>query len=98
MTDQLLIRRAGPADDPALWRLAALDSARAPSSPVLIAEDAGVLVAAVSEKDGRAIADPFRPTADVVAMLRTLAERRRRQSPVGGRTLRRVVAVAAAQR
>jgi hypothetical protein len=75
----LVVRRATPADASALVDLAALDSARPLDGDVVVAEADGVLVAAVAG-DGRVVADPFRPTADVVAMLQrgTLPRRDRR--------------------
>jgi len=65
----LTIRRAVPADAPAIARLAALDSARAPEGEVLVAEVGGEIVAALDVDEGRAVADPFKPTADVVRLL-----------------------------
>jgi hypothetical protein len=64
--------RPGYADDErALFRLAALDSAAGvPAAPLLVAEVDGELSAALSLHDGSVIADPFRPTADIVALLR----------------------------
>jgi len=68
-----VIRRAVAADETALLRLADLDSARRPAGDTVIAEQAGSLVAAVSLSDGASIADPFRPTADIVGLLRMRA-------------------------
>ena len=68
-TQSLTIRQARRSDQRALWRLAALDSAAAPSGETLIAERDGHLVAAV-DHDGRAIADPFQKTAAIISMLR----------------------------
>jgi hypothetical protein len=67
------IRRAYPDDDPAIWRLAALDSAAVPPGPFLVAEVEGELRAALSLASHRAIADPFHPTLRFVAMLREYA-------------------------
>ena len=67
------IRRAYPDDDPAIWRLAALDSAAVPASPFLVAEVEGELRAALSLATDQAIADPFHPTLQLVAMLREYA-------------------------
>lgn len=68
---ELRIRPAADADLPALHRLARLDSqGRPPHGTVLVAEDGGELVAAMSVGDGATIANPFRATAPVVAMLR----------------------------
>jgi hypothetical protein len=65
----VLIRAARGSDGPALARLAALDSARVPAGDLLVAEADGVLVAARSVHTGAAVADPFRPTSDVLALL-----------------------------
>ncbi len=64
------VRRARAQDAHALARLAALDSARALEGSVLLAEECGSVVAAVSLDDGRVIADPFRATAEFVEVLR----------------------------
>jgi hypothetical protein len=63
------IRRAGAADLGSLALLASLDDAAPPVDPVLVAESEGHLLAAVPFDGGRAIADPFEPTAEVVALL-----------------------------
>jgi hypothetical protein len=75
--DPIKIRLTGPEDARALYRLAALDSARVPSGWMLIAEVGDEPWAAVEVRTGRAIADPFRPTADVVALLRMRAAKLR---------------------
>jgi hypothetical protein len=68
------VRSAGPADVALLRRLAALDSAPSPPElPALVAERAGVALAARSLRDGREVADPFAPTADLRALLRARA-------------------------
>jgi hypothetical protein len=72
--DALVIRPAHPDDHAALVRLAALDSRRALSGPTLVAERDGRILAALALGDGRAIADPFAPTADLVALLRLHAD------------------------
>ena len=61
----IVIRSARADDGPALRRLAALDSARPLQRPVLLASVDGVVVAARSLADGRAIADPFVPGGPV---------------------------------
>jgi hypothetical protein len=73
--ETLTIRMAVSADATALRRLAQLDSAP-PPEPVrmLVAEVGGELRAAFPLDGGRAIADPFRRTAELVAIL---AERAR---------------------
>jgi hypothetical protein len=65
----LTLRLAVPADAEALERLAQLDSRRAPRGAVIVAEVAGELWAAVSIDDGHAVADPFRPTGELMALL-----------------------------
>jgi hypothetical protein len=72
-TATLSIRTATDADDAALARLAALDSARTIRRPALVALVDGTPVAARSLADGRTVADPFTPTADVVRVLRAAA-------------------------
>lgn len=72
LTLPVTIRPAYADDEPDLWRLAALDSAAMPRHPLLVAESDGLL-AAVSLADLAAIADPFRPTAAVVDLLRHAA-------------------------
>ena len=69
----LTIRYATAADEIALDRLAQLDSSVVPTAPRLIAESDGHLIAAVSARDGDAIADPFTRSAAAVALLRRRA-------------------------
>jgi hypothetical protein len=72
--DTVTIRRAAPADAAAVERLALLDGAPRPlSGPVLLAEAGGAARAALALADGRAVSDPFHPTADLVALLRMRA-------------------------
>jgi hypothetical protein len=63
------IRLADETDTGSLLRLAALDSAPAPHGEVLVADLCGEIVAAHSFTPSRTIADPFRPTVDVGALL-----------------------------
>jgi hypothetical protein len=65
----LALRLAGPDDATAVRRLAALDDAPPLGGPVLLALLDGTAIAAMSLRDGRVAADPFRPTADVVRLL-----------------------------
>jgi hypothetical protein len=67
----ITLRRAEASDAQALRRLAALDSAPAPTGATLVAERRGALVAAISADGRSAIADPFVRTADVVKLLRS---------------------------
>jgi hypothetical protein len=73
MTD-LTIRTATAADTAALTRLAALDSSEIPAGPIFVAEQDDRLIAAVSARDGSAIADPFTRSADAVEILRRRAK------------------------
>jgi hypothetical protein len=68
-SDQLVIRTAADDDRGQLHNLALLDSATLADGPMLVAEQAGVLVAAVPLRGGRAIADPFVPSASIVSIL-----------------------------
>ena len=69
--NEILIRRADADDAAELRRLARLDSVGAPPpEPLLVAELDGVIGAALSLTDGSAIADPFKPTANAVELLR----------------------------
>jgi hypothetical protein len=69
----LTIRSATAADAVALDRLAQLDSRDLPAAPHLLAESGGRLIAAVSARDGDAVADPFVRSGDAVALLRRRA-------------------------
>lgn len=69
----VLIRLARDADLPLLWDLAEVDSARPLAGAALVALVDGEAWAAVSLRDGRVIADPFRATAPAVALLRVRA-------------------------
>ena len=65
----VLIRAARGSDGADLERIAQLDSTHVPAGSLLVAETDGRLVAAIASSSGEAIADPFLPTADVVALL-----------------------------
>jgi hypothetical protein len=75
----IIIRTARESDEPALERLAALDSARPLAGSVLLASVDGDVVAARSLADGRTIADPFVPTTRHLELLKVRAR------PEGGR-------------
>ena len=81
MTSPLVLRPASAADTAALERLAALDSAGPLTGEVMLAYAGGEVRAALALETGRAIADPFYPSADLVALLRAAAGggRRRRR-------------------
>jgi hypothetical protein len=69
LAESVTIRRSTAADRLALARLAALDSAPAPTGDMLMAEIDGEAVAAIELAGGVTIADPFRPTAELVELL-----------------------------
>jgi hypothetical protein len=76
-TPILAIRPATDDDASAVARVAALDSARVPAGELLLGIEDGEVRAAVAVATGEAIADPFHPTADIVAHLRMRASRLR---------------------
>src|SRR3954466_9613283 len=94
---QVIVRQAQPSDSHDLARLAPLDSGRAPEGPALVAEPAARTLAALPLGSARPIADPFEPTAELVALLELrraqLSEERRQRPPRGVRALFRVPAL-----
>jgi hypothetical protein len=91
MTDQTLtIRPADLADLAALDRLAALDSASPPTGPTLVAEVGGELWAALELATGATIADPFRPSGELVDLLKLHARGEREQRSSLARLLPRL--------
>ena len=74
--DSILIRATRAPDDALLERLAILDEAHPLLARAVGAAVDGACWAASSLIDRRAVAEPFSRTADVVALLRTAAERR----------------------
>ena len=79
------IRLATGSDRPALERLAALDSAAPLTGHVLIAEVNGEPQAAIDTATGATTADPFRPTAQAVGLLRTRAAQMHQRPAIGQR-------------
>jgi len=75
----LTLRYATAADAEALERLAQLDSAHVPAGTVLAAAVDGDVWAAVSIEHGDAVADPFRPTGELVSLLHERARQLRRR-------------------
>jgi hypothetical protein len=63
------VRLAEPDDQRALERLAGLDSGHVPAGRLLVAEMGGGIQAAVPLNGGRAIANPFVRTAELVTLL-----------------------------
>ena len=89
--NNLTLRTATAADTAAIATLAALDSRSVPAAPQLIAVDGDQLIAAVSARDGSAIADPFVRSAAAVELL----HRRARQITPKPRSSRRAFALRA---
>ena len=79
-TASITIRRAHP-EEPGVLRIAALDSARVPAAPLLVAEVDGLVRAALSLEDGRTIADPFYPTRYLLDLLSAYAKASPRSAP-----------------
>ena len=72
-SQHLVLRPATAADAAVLRDLADLDSRRLPAGPHLVALADGELRAALSLADGTAVADPFHPSTELVALLRARA-------------------------
>src|SRR3954452_656507 len=89
VSPSVLIRAARGSDGAELERLAAIDSAEVPAGSLLVAEADGRLVAALASSTGESIADPFLPTADVVALLKLRAAGSRPPQSSRRRTARR---------
>ena len=87
MSEEITIRASRPGDRAAILRLAALDSKRYDGGELVLAESGGELVAAVPLAGGPPLADPFRPTAEIVALLELRAAQLRsaREGASGGR-------------
>lgn len=75
--EHVVIRSAVASDDAEVTRLAELDGGRPPAQGALVAELHGRLVAAIGVDGGRAVADPFKPTGDVVRLLELRASQLR---------------------
>ena len=67
------IRPATDDDRDLIGRVASLDSSRPIDGPALIGEIDGIAVAVLSLSDGRVVANPFRRTADLIALMRVRA-------------------------
>jgi hypothetical protein len=65
----LTVRVATAADEQELLRLAALDSSDPIGGAALVAESDARIIAALPLGSGRPIADPFEPSAQLVALL-----------------------------
>ena len=85
--DTVVVRRAVAADAAGLERLRLLDGApRALRGTVLVAEADGVVHAAHAVEDGVTVADPFRATAALTALLWARASLVRGPVPARTRT------------
>jgi|1186.fasta_scaffold627490_2 hypothetical protein len=81
-TGRLKLRGATVSDAADLYRVARLDSQPSPpAGRLVVAIDDDVLVAAVAVESGAVIADPFRSTAPIVALLRLRAATMRTPAP-----------------
>jgi len=78
MPESITIRRATAEDREAIRRVAALDSGEAPKGESMLALVGGELRAVLPLAGGRALADPFHRTAELVELLRVMAGGRRR--------------------
>jgi hypothetical protein len=86
MENTIVIRPSRSDDVAALFRIAALDSAKPlVGEDVLVAEFGGEVVAAYDATEQRSVADPFRPTAALVDLLRMRAEQIRTTPVVSAR-------------
>lgn len=75
MTDAALTIRPATDDDAvAVHRLAALDSSSPPTGEILLGQVGNEIWAALDIESGIAVADPFRPSGEVVELLRLHAE------------------------
>lgn len=70
----IAIRRAQDADIGRIDVVAALDSARPLDGEVLLAEVGDEVVAAIDLHNGRAVANPWKPTAEAVRLLQLRRE------------------------
>jgi hypothetical protein len=95
----VVVRLAGPGDRAAIRRLEQLEGRRLPPEPALVAEAAGRVLAARSLATRALVADPWRPTAELVELLdlrslhlRGELQRRRGPRALGVRRLLRTLA------
>ena len=71
--DGVALRLCSVHDDAALERLAVLEGRAVPSGRLVLAEVNGTIVAALPLNGGEPLADPFRPTAHLLPLLRLRA-------------------------
>jgi hypothetical protein len=72
--ESVAVRVARPEDELAIQRVASLDGKKALTGRVLVAEADREIIAAIGIESGSAVADPFRWTSDVVALMEMRAE------------------------
>lgn len=75
--DGLTVRAATQCDVEAVRLLAALEGVELPRGPVLVAQVGGEVLAALPLDGGRALADPFQPSAHMVELLELRARQLR---------------------
>jgi CheY-like chemotaxis protein len=73
MSARLVLRSSRADDADGVRALAERDSQPVPVAPLIVAESDGRLLAALSLASGQVIADPFEPTAHLVAALQAHA-------------------------
>lgn len=78
------IRLAAEHERADLARVAERDSRPLPPAPRLVAERDGTVLAILSLETGEVVADPFRPTADLVELLRCRTASESLDRPAGG--------------
>ena len=83
------IRVAAEHEQADLARVAERDSRPLPPAPRLVAERDGIVLAVLSLETGEAVADPFRPTDELVELLRCRAAAESLDRPAGGSRRRR---------
>lgn len=79
------IRLAAEYERADLSRVAERDSRPLPPAPRLVAERDGTVLAILSLETGEVVADPFRPTAELVELLRCRTASESLDRPAGGR-------------
>jgi hypothetical protein len=75
-------------DGEALLRLAELEGRPLPAGSFVVAEINGAIVAALPLAGGAPLADPFRPTSQIIPLLRLRAEQLTRAERARGRQIR----------
>jgi hypothetical protein len=78
LDEPIALRLCRVDDQEALERLAQLEGRRLPAGSFVVADLAGTIVAALPLDGGAILADPFRPTARILALLELRAQQLRR--------------------